>query len=210
MDLLPGLERGYRRARRAVLARRRLLAAACAALAVATALQANAAPAPPTRRVLVAARDIPAGVPVDAEDLTTGDFAPENVPDGAVRPAEALGRTTVGPVRKGEPLTDVRLLQESLLDGYPGMVAAPVRIGDPGAVELLRVGDRVDVLAADPQAGDAHVLVTDARVVAIPRPEETGPTLTSGALVVLAIPAQSAPSVAAAGVSAFLSVVVAR
>jgi Flp pilus assembly protein CpaB len=197
----------YRRVRRAVLARRRPIAALCAALAVATALQANAAPPPPTRTVLVAARDIPAGVPVRAGDLTTHEFAPDSVPHGTVSAPAALGRTTVGPVRRGEPLTDVRLLRASLLDGYPGLVAVPVRIGDPAAVALLRVGDKVDVLAADPRAGTARVLVTDAPVVAVPHGRDDAADLTTGALVVLAVSDEAARSVAAAGVSAVLSVV---
>jgi Flp pilus assembly protein CpaB len=204
------MHRVYRRVRRAVLARRRLIAAVCAALAVAVAVQANAAPAPPTRTVVVAARDIPAGVPVRSADLTTREFAPESVPAGTVGAAAALGRTTVGPVREGEPLTDVRLLQASLLEGYPGMVAAPVRIGDPGAVDLLRVGDRVDVLAADPRAGTARVLTTDAPVIAVPAVREDTSALTTGALVVLAVSDQTARTLAAAGVSAFLSVVISR
>lgn len=204
------MHRLYRRLRRAVLARRRLIAAVCAALAAALAVRANAAPPPATVTVPVAAHDIAAGVPVRPEDLTTRQFDPGTVPAGLVAAAAAVGRTTVGPVRMGEPLTDVRLLTGSVLDGYPGMVAAPVRIGDPGVVELLRVGDRVDVLAADPQAGSAQVLLTDAVVIAIPHPDDTAPTLTTGALVVLAVPEQSAARVAAAGVSSFLSVVLSR
>jgi Flp pilus assembly protein CpaB len=200
-----------RRTRRAVLARRRPLAACCAGLAVAAALQANAAPPPATTTVLVAAHDIAGGVVVRPNDLTEQQFAPDSVPSGVVaKPADAVGRTTVAPVRQGEPLTDVRLLQASLLDGYPGLVAAPVRIGDPGAVRLLRVGDHVDVMAADPQGGTATVLARDTPVVAIPGGAETGSSLVSGALVVLAVSDRTAQTLAAAGVTSYLSFTITR
>ncbi|HYO38611.1 MAG TPA: SAF domain-containing protein [Nocardioidaceae bacterium] len=201
-----------RRLRRAVLARRRSLAAACATLAVAAALQANAAPAEPRTMLVTAARDLPSGVVVQAGDLSRTAFAPESVPDGAVAEASvAVGRTTAGPLRSGEPITDARLVTSSLLDGYPGLVAVPVRIGDPGAVRLLRVGDRVDVLAADPQGrSPATVVGRDVPVLALPSSEEDSPGLGTGALVVLALPASSARQVAAASVSSFLSVVLTR
>jgi Flp pilus assembly protein CpaB len=210
MDGLPALSRAYRRLRRTVLARRRSLAALCAALAVLTAVQANARPPAPTTTVLVAAHDLPAGVPVDRADLAAREFRPGSVPSGTVTAAEAVGRTTVGPIREGEPVTDVRLLRGSLLDGYPGMVAAPVRIGDAGAVRLLRVGDRVDVLAADPRAGTAKVLTTDAPVIAVPRDSRDALGVVTGALVVLAVSDATARTFAGAAGSSYLSVVIAR
>ena len=57
-----------------------------------------------------------------------------------------------GPVRAGEPLTDVRLVGASLAAAYPGAVAVPVRLPDAGMAALLRVGDRIDLVAADPRA----------------------------------------------------------
>ena len=68
-----------------------------------------------------------------------------------------MGRTLAAPLREGEPVTDVRVVAEGLLAGYPSLVAAPVRIADAGAVRLLRVGDRVDVVATDPANGRAEV-----------------------------------------------------
>lgn len=196
-----------RRLRRAVLAHRRPLAAAAAGLAVLAGLQAGASPAPPTIDLLVAAHDLPAGAVVTAGDLTRAAFTPGSVPAGAVRSDQAaLGRTTTGPVRAGEPITDVRLLGGSLLEGHPGLVAAPVRIADAAAVSLLRVGDRVDVIAADPEGSDQAVVVAEsATVVALPRSAETA--LASGGLVVLAVTEQTARELAASAVSSYLSVV---
>jgi len=199
-----------RRLRRVLLARRRLLAATTAAFAVLVGLQAAAPAPPPTRHVLTAAHDLPAGAVVARNDLTLTSLPPESVPAGIVPSAdEVVGRTTAGPVRAGEPITDVRLVAGSLLDGYPGRVAAPVRIGDPGAVALLRTGDRVDVIAADPQGrSEAVVVAEDVPVVSLPQASDTA--LASGGLVVLAVTPETARTLAAASVSAYLSVVVTR
>ncbi len=200
----------HRRVRRAVLARRRPLAAVAAALSVLVGFQAATPPAAPTRSVLTASRDLPGGAVVGAADLVRTPFSPDSVPDGVLADSQdAIGRTTTGPVRAGEPITDVRLVSGSLLAGYPGRVAAPVRIGDPGAVALLRIGDRVDVVAADPQGRrEAAVVAEDAPVVALPRTGDTA--LASGGLVVLAVSAETARVLAAAAVTGYLSVLITR
>jgi Flp pilus assembly protein CpaB len=206
------LSRPIRRLRRAVLARRRLLAGLCTAIAVASALQANAAPPPPRTMVLTAARDLGGGVVVRPGDLRRTAFSPDSVPSGTLATATAaVGRTTTGPIRAGEAITDSRLLTASLLKGYPGLVAVPVRIGDAGAVRLLRVGDRVDVLAADPQGDSAASVVgRDVPVLAIPGFAAGTPGLSNGALVVLGFPDTSVRAVAQASVAAFLSVALTR
>ncbi len=201
-----------RRARRAVLARRRPLAAVCAALAVAVALRTNAAPPEPHASVLTAARDLPAGTVLGAADLARTAFDPDSVPSGVLPgPSAAVGRTTTTPVRAGEPITDVRLLAASVLEGYAGLVAVPVRIGDADAVRLLRAGDRVDLLAADPQGErPARTVGYDVPVLTIPRPASEDPTSTGGALVVVGVPDRTARTLAQASVSSFLSVVITR
>ena len=166
--------------------------------------------------VLTAAHDLPGGVVVAVSDLRRTAFAPGSVPAGVLSSTSvAVGRTTAGPLRAGEPVTDARLVTSALLDGYPGLVAVPVRIGDAGAVRLLRVGDRVDVLAADPGAeraapSSATTVGRDVPVLAIPQPGEDTPGLTNGALVVLGLPDGAARTVAQASVSSFLSVVLTR
>ncbi len=200
----------HRRMRRALLARRRPLAAVAAAVAVLISLQAASPPPAQTRPVVTAARDLPGGTVIGRGDLTTAALAPGTVPAGAsTSPAPLLGRTTTGPVRAGEPITDVRLVGGSLLDGYPGRVAAPVRVGDPAAVALLHIGERVDVISADPQGrSGATVVAEDAPVVALPRASDTA--LASGGLVVLAVTDETARALAAASVSGYLSVVLTR
>ncbi len=198
-----------RRLRRAVLARRRLLAALCAVAAVLSVVRASAAPPTPTTSVLTAAHDLPAGVVVGRGDVRRVAFEPDSVPQGALDAPAVVGRTTAGPVRSGEALTDVRLVRASVLSGYPGLSAVPVRIGDPGAVGLLRVGDRVDVLAIDPQGrSEPRWVGRDVPVLAIPRGEERSTDASTGALVVLALPLESARAASAASVTAYLSVVI--
>ena len=154
--------RGFlRELSRATSRHRALLAGGPAAAAVSTALPSLAPSAPPGRRVLTFARDLAAGTSLRPTDLAPVTVPPALVPAGAIRTAdEALGRLLAGPVRRGEALTDVRLLGASLLaaGGVRGLVATPVRLADSASAGLLHAGDHVDVLAAattDPTAGGA-------------------------------------------------------
>src|SRR5689334_13569078 len=140
--------------RRTVLRRRRPLAALAAAIAVAAGTHAVAAPPPRQVPVLVAVRDLPAGSVVGAADVVPTGFAPGSVPAGLAR--HPVGRTLTTAVRRGEPLTDVRLVTTHLSD--PGLsaddrVATPVRLPDAQMAQLLEVGDRIDLVATDPQSG---------------------------------------------------------
>ena len=208
MNRLTSLVRGLRRT---VLARRRLLAALSATAAVAVGLQAVAPPPPARTTVLTAARDIPGGTVLGPDDVRPAAFSSDTVPHGALRRAgQALGRTTAAPLRAGEAVTDVRLVTGTLLDGYPGTVAAPVRISDAGVVALLQVGDRVDVLAADPRSGRAVALAHRVPVVAVPRAGEEGNALVPGALVVLGVSEETARTLAGASVGSYLSLTLVR
>jgi hypothetical protein len=148
----------WARLQRGLAAHRRAAVAALVGLAVLFGLSAVSPAAPPTVPVLVAAHDLVAGATLSLADLRSASLPPAAVPGGALRPgADVLGRLVAGPVRRGEPLTDVRLLGPSLLAALargPGVVAVPVRFADSGAAALLRAGDHVDVLAA---ATDAFV-----------------------------------------------------
>jgi Flp pilus assembly protein CpaB len=128
---------------------RRLVAALLLAAAAAVTVGALAPAPPPTRPVVVAARDLPAGHRLAADDLAVRDLPPPARPAGAVPDVPAaLGRTVAAGVRRGEPLTDARLVGPGLLAGSPaGQVAAPVRVADPAEAALVRPGDVVDVLA---------------------------------------------------------------
>jgi Flp pilus assembly protein CpaB len=196
--------RALRSVRRAVLARRRLLAALLTAVAVATGLHAAAAPPPASVAVTVAARDLPAGTVLGADDLTRRAFAPDSVPDDLV--AAPTGRALAGPLRRGEPVTDVRLVGPALTEGHPELTAVPLRLPDAGMVDLLRVGDRVDLVAADPQGGTADVVAVGVSVLAIPRDDsEQTATGLAGRLVVVGAAPADVPRIAASAVTHFMT-----
>lgn len=227
----------FRALGRAVARHRRLLAAALAAASVAVALQAARPAPPPTVEVYAAARDLSGGAALTADDLRTVRLPEDAVPSGAVRvtdgddgpdaegrengPVRPAGKVLAGPVRAGEPLTDVRLVGRSLVAGYgPGRVATPVRMADPGEVALLHAGDRIDVLAASPEAETAHrpaqVVARNVPVVSVPtagESEDGGTTALSvaddagGGLVVLATGTRTAAELASAASTSRLSLV---
>jgi Flp pilus assembly protein CpaB len=190
--------------RRAVLARRRLLAGVLTAVAVAAGIHAVASPPPAEVPVLVAAHDLPAGAVLAGGDLRTVGFAPGTVPDGVA--VDAAGRTLAAPLRAGEPVTDLRLVGPALTDGYPGLAAVPVRLPDAGMVGLLRVGDRVDLVSADPQGGGAEVVATGVPVLAIPAPTDTGGSGLPGRLVVVGADPADVARIADASVRTFVTI----
>ncbi len=191
--------------RRAVLRRRRPLAALLMAVAVAAGLHAVAAPPPATIAVLVAARDLPAGAELQESDLAAADFAPGSAPDELVD--DPVGRTLAAPLTRGEPITDVRLVGPQLTDGFAGLTATPIRLPDAGMVELLRVGDRIDLVAADPRGTGAETVAIGAPVLALPSEPASGPGAAGlpGRLVVIGIGTDRVDDVAAAAVGSFVT-----
>ena len=194
-----------RAVRRTVLARRRLLAGLLTAVAVAAGVHAATAEPPPSVVVFVAAHDLPAGVVVGAQDVRRVGFAPDSVPEGLAR--EPTGRTLAAPLRAGEPLTDVRLVGPALTDGYPGLVAVPVRLPDAGMAELLRVGDRIDLVSADPQGRSAETIASGVPVLALPdTPTEVGAAVLAGRLVVVGAHPSEVTRIADASVRTFVTI----
>ncbi|MEP6814647.1 MAG: SAF domain-containing protein [Marmoricola sp.] len=199
--------------RRRILVHRRSLAALFTGLTVLVALRGAQAPPPSTVEVWTASHDLSSGTVLSRADLTRVPFAPGSIPDRVVTdPGLVLGRTVAAPVRRGEPLTDLRLVAASLLAAYPGRVATPVRLADSAVVDLLRVGDVVDLVAADTQgAAPARVVSSGVTVIAIPAIRKTQQDLgLPGRLVLLAVPSADAADVSAAGVSGFLTVTLTR
>jgi pilus assembly protein CpaB len=187
---------------------RRSAAALSAAVAVVCSLTALRPATPATVRIWTASRDLAGGAPLEARDLRAERLPTADVPTGAFSATRPIaGRMLAAPVRRGEPLTDVRLLSTSLLSalGRSGLVAVPVRVTDgPATTALVQPGDRVDVLAAaDPQdAGAATTtsVVRGVRVLAVPGGE--------GGLVVVAATTTQAAALAGAASGARLSVAV--
>lgn len=198
------------RVRRAVLRRRRLVTALLAGTAVVVAVRLVAPPPDPTAPMVVAARDLPAGVTLTAADLREVDAPPGVLPAQAATSAEPLvGRLLAGPMRRGEPFTDRRVVGPGLLAGYAdGLVAAPVRLVDRDTAALLSVGDHVDVYAAGADPGDsADLVAADSAVLALPQPAEGG---REGATVVLAVSPEQAARLAQAAATTALSLGIRR
>lgn len=73
--------------------------------------------------------------------------------------------------------------------------------------DLLRVGDRIDLVAADPQGGGASVVATDVPVLAVPAAgPDTGAAGLPGRLVVVGAEPTEVPRIADASVRTFLTV----
>jgi len=193
-----------------VLARRRPLAAGCAAVAVLAGVHAARPPAAPTVAVTVAARDLASGTVLGHDDLVTRRYPAGTAPAGS--DPGALGRTLAAPVRAGEPVTDVRLVAPTLVAGYPGRVALPVRIADADAVALLRAGDRIGLVAADPRRGTASYVAIDVPVLSLPAPAEPDSPAAglTGRLVVVAALPEDVDRIAGAASTEVLSVVIDR
>lgn len=192
-----------------MLAHRRGLAAVCVAVAALATLRSIAPPPPPVVETWVAARDLPAGTELGPGDLEQASYAPQSVPDGVVVAPE--GRRLASPLRRGEPVTDARVLGPDLLDGYPGRTAVPVRVLDATVVDLVRVGDPVDLVSADPSTGAALTLARDAPVVALPPdPQGVSGQAASGRIVVVALAPEDVEGVTVAAVQQFLTVVWSR
>lgn len=193
--------------RRAVLARRRPLAALLVALAVLIGLRTAVGPGPPTVEVPVAARDLPAG-----ERLTSGDMSITRWP-ADLAPAGLTGSVTgevlAAPLRRGEAITDLRLIGSELARAHPELTVMPLRLPDPAAVELLQVGDRIDLSAVDPETGEVGEVASDVLVLAIP-PAGTADSNLTGRLIVAGVTPDRAQLVSAAALREFLTVAYAR
>lgn len=195
------------------LVARRVLAAALVCLALA--LLARGDPDSARSAVVVAARDLQPGIVLTDADVELVEFEAGALPDGAVTAlADVDGRTLAGPTRAGEALTDVRVLGPRLAAAAAGMDDArivPVRLADPAVTELLREGDRVDVLTVDPDTpanpdrrSGATVLASRAVVVLV-TPSENGRDQRER-VVMLALPASEATTVAAASLTSAITV----
>ncbi len=212
----PPLHRLWTAAARRLLIHRRPVAAVCAALAVVLSLQILRPAEPVREQVQVAARDLPAGHQVGSADLRTVGFDPALVPDGQA--ADPVGSVLASPLRRGEVVTDARVLGPGLTTGSSALVALPVRIPDAGAVQVLQVGDAVDLIAVpaalgpgDSAGSTERVVARAARILALPKsPEGTSPAgPTGGQLVVLAVPRDDTVEIATAAARDWLTVALA-
>ncbi|WP_280497522.1 SAF domain-containing protein [Nocardia asiatica] len=190
---------------------RRLLAAALAALAVFLFLRGD----PDTVRtpVVVAGRDLPPGRLLEAGDLRSVPREAGTLPEGAVTdPATLVGATLTGAVRQGEMFTDLRVVGPRLAAAATGAREArivPIRLADTAVADILRAGDRVDVIGAEdasgPGARPVRTLATDAAVILVSGAAEG--RAAADRVVLVAMDAEHAAAVAGASLRTALTVV---
>ena len=157
--------------------------------------------------VVVAARDLRPGAALTADDVRLEKRLATTVPDGSQADVSAVvGSTLASPTRRGEVLTDVRLLGSRLAEAAigskagPGARIVPLRLADAALIDLVRVGDVVYVLAApadSPATGQAasRVVATDAVVILV-SPRQKAQATDGDRVVLVALPARVANTVA--------------
>jgi Flp pilus assembly protein CpaB len=146
--------------------------------------------------VVVTLRDLGPGAALSAADVALSRRPAGTVPDGALTVVDAaVGATLTGPSRRGEVLTDARILSSRLaeLSAGPDARTVPVHLAEAAVLDLIRPGDVVDVLGASTTGGDTlpRPVARDAVVVLV-SPE--GPER----VALLALPAAAANALAAA------------
>lgn len=189
---------------RTVLARR-LTAGALVLLAAAAALRPD--PAGSYAEVAVAATDLRPGVVLGPDDVRAARRPVTTLPDGALTDIGGLaGATVAGPVRRGEILTDARVLSSRLagLSVGPDARVVPVRLSDPAVLDVLRSGDVVDVLAAASSSShdgdrDAPRVLATGAVVVLVSAGTAKPGADGDRVVLVALPRAAAIAVAGAG-----------
>jgi Flp pilus assembly protein CpaB len=183
------------------IAARRIAAGALVILAAVVALRSD--PQGDRTEIVVATRDLPSGVELTAGDVRLENRMATTVPDGAQLDVDAVvGATLAGPARRGEVLTDVRVLGPRLAESVAGPDAriVPLPLADSALLDLVRPGDVVDVLAAGSDAGaDARPqLVATNAVVVLVSEKPKGAGNGSDRVVLVAVGAHAANEVAAA------------
>ena len=205
-SLIARIADGWRPDWTRTVAARRVTAGGLVVLAAVAALRPD--PSDGRVAVVVAARDLAPGVELTAADLHTESRSATTIPDGAVFQSNALvGSTLAGPARRGEVLTDVRVLSPRLAEAAVGPDArvVPVHPTDAALLDLVRPGDVVDVLAVSDSIGTngsadprPRVVATAAVVVLVsPKTKEAG----REGVVLVALPVQQANEVAGASLS---------
>ncbi|AUH69808.1 SAF domain-containing protein [Gordonia sp. PS3] len=156
--------------------------------------------------VLTAATDLRPGTLLTAADLAARAVPADLSPPGALTDTgSAIGRKLTGPVRRGEMITETRLLTSRLptaLTGDPGARLVPIRPADESVVALVRQGDVVDVLDSE-----ATVLARGAIVAGEPSNPSGKPMNSAATPILLAMNEQAARRVASTGLDMALAVI---
>ena len=178
---------------------RRLAAGLLVVLAGVAALRPDARDV--QREVAIAARDLSPGTPLTADDVHMENRSAATLPDGAHTDLAIIGSTLAGPARRGEVLTDARVLGPRLAGLSAGRDArvVPLHLADAAVLDLIRTGDVVDILGAPSADANARprVIATNAVVVLV---SATAKTIGSSndRVVLVALPTSAAHALAGA------------
>lgn len=158
--------------------------------------------------VVVAARDIGPGTALTADDISLESRSAATVPDGtSADPTGVVGAMLAGPARRGEVLTDIRLLGKRLTEATAGPDARIVGVhpADAALLDLVRAGDVVDVVAAPeadpPGSANVRVLAAGGIVVLVSDRKTTA----DDRVVLVALPVAAATAVAGAALAGKLT-----
>lgn len=182
------------------LAARRVLAGGLVVLAAVAAWRDD--PRADHTDVVVTTRDLSPGTELTADDVRLESRTATTVPDGSrADVASIVGATLAGPARRGEVVTDVRLLGPRLAESAAGPDAriVPLPLADAALVDLVRPGDIVDIVAAPASSDEetsARLIATDAVVVLVSAKESGVSRGGAGRVVLVALPAAAAKTVA--------------
>ena len=171
-------------------------------------ISAAAPEGPATTTVVKAKSQLPGGKLLSTSDLVVDRVVASDAPEGVVSdPNELVGRTLVAPLARNQMMTLLNVTSAHT-SVPPGHVIAPLRLSDAALTALLRPGDVVDVVAADPEAGEpATVVASNVRVVTVPEaPNDRAGPGPDGGLVLIDVDSRTAAIVAQAAASATLSV----
>jgi Flp pilus assembly protein CpaB len=190
---------------------RRLLAAALTITAAILFVRGD--PDSERTAVMTAKHDLAPGQLLEAGDLHSTPRESGTLPDGAVADmATLLGATLTGAMRAGEIFTDLRVVGPRLAAAAARTADArivPIRLADTAVAEILRAGDRVDIVGAEEHSGPgsrpARTLATDAAVVLVSSAGERRGS--SERVVLVALDADHATTVAGASLGTALTVI---
>jgi Flp pilus assembly protein CpaB len=159
-------------------------------------------PADADTEVVIAVRDLNPGVTLTADDLSIQRRSATTVPDGALGAVDvAVGATLAGPARRGEIITDARVLGSRLagLAAGPDARVVPLHLADAAVLDLIRPGDVVDVLGAVSAETDAEPRVVAANaIVVLVSARQKSAGAGDDRVVLVALPATAANALAGA------------
>ena len=177
---------------------RRIAAGLLVVLAAASALRPD--PAGTYVDVAVAAADLRPGTAVSAEDVGLQKRSAATLPDGVLRSLDqVVGSTVAGAARRGEILTDARILGSRLagISAGPDARVVPLHLADAAVLDVIRPGDVVDVLGAPATEAEARPrMLASAAVVVLVSAAAAGHG--DDRVVLVALPTAAATAVAGA------------